>query len=385
LHVATLFLVAAGEPAAPKPVAQTELRDPVFEDLSKRAGAAREAGRLDEAAGLYSDALRRAPRWAEGWWYLGTIRYDADRYPDARDAFRNLTGLQPEKAASWAFAGLCEYQTREYDLALRDLKKALALGIDDEPELGAAARYHAAVLMLRSEQYEVAFQTLNRLARQHNESPNVVVACGLSILRMPILPADIPPQDRDLVLLAGRAAYGWAARRPEARGAFGELVARYPRTPNVHYSFGVFLLDVDADAALEEFGKELELSPSHVPALLQISLERAKRGEYAAGLPFATKAVALAPGNFVARNALGRILIETGDASGAIEQLEAGVKLAPDSPEMHFALARAYARGERPDDAARERQTFKMLEEARTRAAQAAAGGDATPPAEPPR
>lgn len=371
LPVAMWFLFATGEPSAAGPVAAAEQGDPVFEDLSKRANAAREAGRLDDAAALYSDALRRVPRWAEGWWYLGTTRYDMDRYLEAREAFRSLTDLRPDDATAWAFAGLCEYQTQEYDTALRDLRKALALGIDDQPQLGAAARYHAAILLIRAEQYEIAFQTLNLLARQHNDSPNVVVACGLSVLRMPLLPPDIPPQDRDLVLLAGRAAYAWAARRPEARDAFGDLAARYPRTPNVHYAFGVFLLDLDADAALEEFGKELELSPTHVPALIQIALERLKRGEYAAGLPFATKAAALAPGNFVARNALGRILLETGDVPRAIEELEAGVKLAPESPEMHFALARAYARAERSDEAARERQTFKTLEEARMRAAQA--------------
>src|SRR5262249_50818052 len=65
----------------------------------------------------------------------------------------------------------------------------------------------------------------------------------------------------------------------------------------------------------------------------------------------AEKAVELAPKLYAARNALGRALLETGQTDRAIQELEAGVKLAPDSPELRFALARAYQRGGRKEDA----------------------------------
>jgi hypothetical protein len=38
------------------------------------------------------------------------------------------------------------------------------------------------------------------------------------------------------------------------------------------------------------------------------------------------------------------------------------VKLAPDSPEMHFALARAYTRAGRKQEAARARENFQRLD-----------------------
>jgi thioredoxin-like negative regulator of GroEL len=47
------------------------------------------------------------------------------------------------------------------------------------------------------------------------------------------------------------------------------------------------------------------------------------------------------------------------------------VKLAPESPEMRFALARAYQRAGRTDDATRERAEFLRLD----RAARAARSG----------
>ena len=46
-----------------------------------------------------------------------------------------------------------------------------------------------------------------------------------------------------MVLMAGRASYMMATRNTaSAQKAFEALVARYPETPNVHYAFGVFLL-----------------------------------------------------------------------------------------------------------------------------------------------
>ena len=53
--------------------------------------------------------------------------------------------------------------------------------------------------------------------------------------------------------------------------------------------------------------------------------------------------------DFAARKALGQVLLETGDTDGAIRELEAGVKMAPTSPVMHFQLAKAYQKAGRLD------------------------------------
>jgi len=60
---------------------------------------------------------------------------------------------------------------------------------------------------------------------------------------------------------------------------------------------------------------------------------------------------------------LGRVLLELGQIDRAVKELEEGVKLAPSSPEMHFALARAYTRAGKKEEAAREREIFKKLQD----------------------
>src|SRR5262245_44507335 len=309
-------------------------------------------------------ALQIRPKWAEGWWFAGTILYENDRYPDARDAFRNLVALEPKRAHAWGMLGLCEFQTREYERAVTSLQRGRTLGLTDNHEIESVVRYHTALLYIRFEQFEVAFEILNEFVREGRESPKIVEAFGLTMLRMAFLPNEIPPDKREQVLIAGRAGFDMAARRlDEARRAFAELLARYSDSPNVHYAYGVYLLKQDADAALEEFRRELKISPDHVPSLLQMAFEYYKRNEFETALPLAEKAAQQAPKMFAAHNILGRLLLELGQVERAVKELEEGVRLRPQSPEMHYALARAYMRAGRKEDAAREREIFQRLEE----------------------
>jgi predicted Zn-dependent protease len=96
--------------------------------------------------------------------------------------------------------------------------------------------------------------------------------------------------------------------------------------------------------------------------MLQMAFEYHKRNEYEKALPLAEKSAQLAPKMYQARNILGRVLLELGQVDRAIKELEEGVRLQPSSPEMHFALAKAYTRVGRKQDADRERELFKQLQ-----------------------
>jgi tetratricopeptide (TPR) repeat protein len=335
-----------------------------FERFVKLGDEARLADRLEEAISHYGEALKIKPKWPDGWWYIGAIFYQKDLYPQARDAFQNLVALEPARGPAWAMLGLCLFQTGEYERAAISLQRGRSLGVNDNSELAGVVRYHTALMYIRFEYFENAYDILMEFMRVGNESPKVVEAFGLTMLRMPFLPKEIPPAQREKILIAGQAGYNMAARRlDQARAAFDTLLAQYPNDPNVHYGFGVFMLSQDADLALREFKRELEISPSHYAALTQMAFEYLKRDQFSEALPLAEKAVQLAPKLYAARNVLGRVLLELGQVDRSIKELEEGVKLAPSSPEMHFALARAYTRAGRKQDAARERETFKKLQD----------------------
>ena len=338
--------------------------DADFDRFVKLADEARLAERLEDAVSLYGEALKIRPKWSEGWWYVGAIFYQKDLYPQARDAFMNLAALEPNRGPAWAMLGLCQFQTGDFEKSVMSLQRARAQGVNDDTELAAVVRYHTALLYVRFELFESAYEVLSEFMRVGNDSPKILEAFGLTLLRMPYLPKEIPAVQREKILIAGQAGYNMAARRqPQARAAFDMLLSRYPNDPNIHYPFGVFMLSQDADLALKEFKRELEISPLHYPAMVQMAFEYLKRDQFNDALPLAEKAVQLAPKLYAARNVLGRVLLELGEVERSIKELEEGVRLAPSSPEMHFALARAYTRAGRKQEAAREREAFKKLQD----------------------
>ena len=44
---------------------------------------------MDDAIRCYRSALKLQPHWAEGWWYLDTLNYDADNYAEAIPALQS--------------------------------------------------------------------------------------------------------------------------------------------------------------------------------------------------------------------------------------------------------------------------------------------------------
>jgi tetratricopeptide (TPR) repeat protein len=360
------FIVAAQSrtkkqpPAAAKTPTQPNAE---FDNAVKAGEEARIANRLDEAIQSYKNAVRIQPKWADGWWYLGALFYQKDFYPEARDAFSKLVVLEPNRGPAWAMLGLCQFRMREYELAGKSLERGYALGLNGNRELNSVVIYHTALLYTLVEQFEIAFDVLSRYDGGF-DNQKILEAFGLIMLRMPIVPKDIPADKREEVLLAGRAGASMAAHRiDDGRKAFAELLARYPDDPNAHYSFGVFMIPQDIERSLQEFRRVIELNPNHQPAMVQMAFEFLKRREYETALPLAEKSVELAPGMYAARNVLGRVLLEVGQTDRAIKELEEGVRLAPGSREMHFALARAYTRAGRKQEAERETEIFKQLEE----------------------
>jgi tetratricopeptide (TPR) repeat protein len=257
-----LILIAVALTCAPATAAQLAQRtaqasansDAEFDRLVKLADDAREAERFDEAISNYGKALNIKPKWPEGWWYIGAIFYQTDKYPEARDAFQNLVALEQDRGPAWAMLGLCQFQTGEYEKAAVSLERSRTLGVNDNSELAGVVRYHMALLYDRFEYFENAYEVLNEFVRVGHESPKIVEAFGLTLLRMAILPKDIPADQREKILLAGQAGYNMAARRLEqTRGAFDALLSKYPNDANIHYAFGVYMLPQDADVAMKEF------------------------------------------------------------------------------------------------------------------------------------
>jgi tetratricopeptide (TPR) repeat protein len=379
LFVAALLgpvLAGAAQTAAPRapgvPKRATSRRAPAattpavsFEEAARRAAAARERGESAEAVRWYREGVRQRPNWDEGWWYVGALSYERKESAQAARAFARFVVLKPDSGPAWALRGLAEFDRKNYAASLRYLARGLSLGSVGNAEIRDVVYYHMAVLRIRAGQFPLASEPLAALAHAKSETPALVSACGLFLLRMALLPEEVPQEKQELVQMAGRASFSALGLKPEARARFDELLARFPTTPNLHYGYGAYLLQQGselAEPALEAFRQEIAVDPKAVYARLEIAFELLKRGEHAQALPYAEQAARLAPGLFASRHALGRALVETGDVPRGVSELEEAVRLAPDSPEMRAALARAYVTAGRRPDAEKERNAYRRLQ-----------------------
>jgi tetratricopeptide (TPR) repeat protein len=345
-------------PAAARPAAAS------FDTVAAAAAKARDDGRLDDAITLYRRGIALRPTWDEGRWYLGSSLYERDRFAEARDAFARLIARQPAHAGAIGMKGLCEFSLGEHEAALKTLLRARALGVKRDPEINRVVTWHAGILLTKFGEFEVGYTVLTELSADNVENPTVIDALGLNVLRMPILPSAIPEDRKAMVHLAGRAAFAMGGRRlGDAAKLFDELVAAYPKEPNVHYARGVLRTTENPAGAIEDFEAELAVSPDHIWARLQLVFELVKQGEAARAKPYAEDAVRLAPMFFASHVAMGQVWFETGAFDQAIAAFEHAARLAPGSPQVRFLLARAYAQAGRTADAERERAAFRRLED----------------------
>jgi tetratricopeptide (TPR) repeat protein len=331
---------------------------PGFSGLAKQAGAAREAGRLDEAVSLYRKALALRPADREARWHLASVLYEQERHSEARDVLRTLVRDHPNVAQPLAILGLCEYHTGEHEQAASHLARALKLGLGATPQMQYVVRYHQVLLLNRLGRHEDAWPVLMLLAQDTEDRPELLLAAGLTGLRL----RELPPEKRAVVLASGRAMWLVAQRKgSQARQAFAELLRDHPDTPGVHYMYGSVLLVTEPDAGIGELQRELELSPEHAPSLIALAFEYLKRKEPETALKWAERAVAAAPRNFGGRTALGRALVDTGQIVRGAKELQTAAELAPDVPQVRFALASAYRKLGRKQDAEREQAEFLRL------------------------
>jgi tetratricopeptide (TPR) repeat protein len=376
LSLATLASAAGVQAQAPQ-----SATNPAFDQLVAQASAARANGDLTQASAFYTQALGLNPAWPDGWWYLGQIHYAANEYPQAVDAFTHYLDLVPNAAPATALRGLCEFELGEFDPSLRDVQHALALGAADDSRNTQILRYHEALLLTRLGRFEEALTAYAYFGKQHLSSDDIYVAIGLAVLRLPLMPADAGPGQRDSASQAGNAAFLlMSGDQPGAAQAFQQFFARYPTASNVHYSYGYLLYPTDQDAAIAEFQREAAVDPGSALNHTMLAWSLLMENQPAEALPEAKKAAAEAPSLPLAQLSLGRALLETGDARAATPILESALALEPGNLEVHLALARAYSEIGRETDARRERLACLQMKEQSSKPAPAM-GQQEEPPA----
>jgi tetratricopeptide (TPR) repeat protein len=326
--------------------------------LAGKAEAAQAKGDTHRALDLYSHALQQMPFWSEGWWRYGGLLYEGHRFKEAGQAFSRLTLLAPKNPLGFALLGLCEYEESDWNNAALHLNKALNQG-GLPPEIANAAMYHFGLVLMRQKNRNGALIMFKLLFHQVPGYPNLKLALGSAELGL----EQIPPPGSPVfsaVNLAGKSAVAVIELRPkDAEESYRELVAEFPNLPYAHLCLGLFLENGHRDQEAEqEFVAETKVAPNNAAPWIWLAQVALEQNELSIARTAAERARGLNPNDPLCYLIEGRSFILEHQWEKAVPLLQKAEARAPDSSDVHFELAKAYAALHRDQAAENERKLF---------------------------
>jgi tetratricopeptide (TPR) repeat protein len=305
-----------------------------------------------------SDSQENQERWNKA-----MEEFVKGQYSSAAADLKEWLGTNPANGTGWAVLGLSEFAMKQYDNAKIHLERGQSLGLGGSAESLQSARYTLGILLIRSGEFDSATDLLMTALKMGPLDAKVEYALGMALLRVKRLPEEIVPPQNGLYSVAGSiAVLLQESKYDTAFLQFKALLQQYPSVPFLHYAYGTAFLAVSQfDEAAAEMRAELLISPSSELPCVRLASIALRQHKAADAIPWAKRALDLAPNSAEAHYLLGRASLESGDDATAIRELEIASKISPGSPEIHFNLAKAYARARMPEKAERERATFSQL------------------------
>jgi tetratricopeptide (TPR) repeat protein len=331
-------------------------------DLRLAAGIARLQAQVDThinpaatLAGLRS-AVLPPEREIEIRLRLAEILSQAGLYAEAATDFEVACRLAPARSDLFFDLALARFRIGQLDAALASAEQAKALDesgsveslIGDIQEkrgdsLAAVHSYQAAVTLEPAEERHRLALGLELLRHQTFDAALVVLNQAATLF---------PQSVRVKILLS--LTYYFVDRSPDAARTLLEATQLDPNDETAARYLGEITLQDTADpdpAAVAQVCKFADKEPQSWSAnvfcggvLLRIARESGDTSRKPEIFRRLQLAVRIAPGEAIARCQLGKALEWTDDWHEARAQMEACVRLDPDSPEGHYHLSRIYRR-----------------------------------------
>lgn len=296
---------------------------------------------------------------------LGSSFAAAGMPEDATGLFKKAAGRDPSSFQAHFDLGLAFLKMGRTSEALNPLEASLGIA-PSSVECNAALGL-GYVLVGRFE------EALPRLELVHSVQPENVRTEGLLALAylrtgtatkaIPIVKTSLAKQHDDpkLYFLLIECLNS-AELQAEALSVADQAVQRFPTLARVHLAKGQQLARLGRyEEAGPAFDKAIELAPEETDSMLGLAEVRNKSGAYGDSLATYQRVLELDPKNITGQLGSAKDLVALGRISEAKELLERAIADHPDSPQIHFELARVFARLGARDEAAKETETVQRL------------------------
>lgn len=338
-----------------------------------------------------ANALRAAEQklremLASGYNDLGTAQARQQQYAAALQSFQQAEQWDTPSPTLLHNIGMAAYRAGNPAEVNRALSKyfetnpspkdprahlTLAMAQFDLGHFADAARSFAAAGDLATSDPRTAYSYAFSLARDGQAQQANALADKLQA-------APLPPEVLSLVC----HLYFDAENYNGSNGCFRKLAAQDPAMRSVHYYIGESLIHLDRPTeAVPELQQELNVSPGEPDVQAALAFALLQTSHKAEARTLLDQTVTAHPDHAESQYELGKLILEGGDATGAIPHLEASEKSDSTKDYVHYQLGTAYRKSGRTTDAEREFKAYREIKDKHRndRAIPQAAAGQAPP------
>jgi tetratricopeptide (TPR) repeat protein len=243
------------------------------------------------------------------------------------------------------------------------LKKSAASARANDKDLKRDVGFAGVRCAMFADQPDAAIDFLRSLNNEFPHDPDVLYLSvhtysDLSTRSSAELASTGPTSHQALELSA--EALEIQSKWDEAEKVYRQILKQNPNLAGIHYRLGRVLVSkpefgpAAAEAAKEEFQKELQIDPSNAGAEYVLGEMAKQNQQWDEAIQHFSRAAKLDAGFGDAFVGWGGSLVSLKKFSEAIAPLETAVKLQSGNPAAHYLLAVAYARSGRKEDGDRE-------------------------------
>ena len=305
-------------------------------NLMKQATSASALGRPDEALAKIRQALAEDPEIVEAHMLLGNFLRKENRWEEALEAYKAALALDPEHDEALYTLALAYKETERLDEALAGFERAADL----DPKNGKVI-WQVADVHMRQGRFAEAEAGLLRALDLDLDKPRFLAKLG------------------ECHLETGRAA--------EAEERLLAALAENPELPGAQFHLGLARERLGRpEEAIEAYRAALDVSDEAYRASFNLAKVLLAAGRFDDAVSYFRQTVEIRPRFGTGHLYLAKALLDTGDLRAAEEAARLGLEHEPEpglAPLGHFVLADVYNRMGRFEDAAREEETGRRLQE----------------------
>jgi Tfp pilus assembly protein PilF len=268
---------------------------------------------------------------------LALLKFHAGKYQESEAILQDLRSEGQQTGDILRLLGWCYQRQNHGDQAIAIFREAVRLNPGDEQnflDLGA--------LLLANRSFGPALELAKRTADAFPASANALRLLGSIQLAseqytdaMKTYSHSLSLDSHNIAGILGLAkAQAGAGMEKEARATMETASREFPENAELELELALLLLKQGEDGNANSQARAEQLlraAAKHDPTLAEPQIQ------------------------------LGELELRSGETKLALEHLQNGVRLSPESPRAHFSLARGYRRAGRNEEAAKETALFDKL------------------------